>query len=134
MYANVEAVDDHFVTRTVGDDDVPLFEGTLSDLREGWSATYDLDSDSADLALLAPLVAAVESEDVDQIAAVIDLDAYVRFWVAEVMLGHWDGYAWNTNNYYVYLDPDDGKARSLPWGPDAALSSWNPGGGWTGLR
>ncbi len=129
VYANVEAVDDHFVTRTVGDDDVPLFEGTLSDLREGWSATYDLDSDSADLALLAPLVAAVESEDVDQIAAVIDLDAYVRFWVAEVMLGHWDGYAWNTNNYYVYLDPDDGKARFLPWGPDAALSSWNPGGG-----
>jgi len=129
IYASVQAVDEHFLSEHFGDSDIPLFEGTLSDLREGWTATFDPDSDAADHALLEPLVAAVETGDFDTIDAVIDVEAFVRFWVAEAMVGHWDGYGWNTNNYFLVLHPDDGRAHFVPWGPDAAWSSWNPGGG-----
>lgn len=129
IYSHVETMNDRFVERVTGQQDVPLFEGTLSDLRAGWTDTYDLDSDAADLSQLEPLVEAIDSGDLDTIASVFDLDAFLRFSAAEVMTGHWDGYGWNTNNYYLYIDPADGLARFLPWGPDAAWSARNPGGG-----
>ena len=129
IYATVQAVDEHFLDEHFGTSEVALFEGTLSDLRDGWTATYDPDSEVADHALIEPLVDAVETGDFDTIAAVIDVDAFVRFWVAEAMVGHWDGYGWNNNNYFLAFRPDDGRAVFLPWGPDAALASWSPGGG-----
>jgi hypothetical protein len=129
IYANVEAPDDHWLDRQFGDPDTPLFEGTLSDLQDGWLNTYDLDSDGADLSQLEPLKDAVASGDYDQLDAVINLEAFARFWVAEGLLAHWDGYGWNQNNHFIALDPADGRARFLPWGPDATLSSWSPGGG-----
>lgn len=129
VYATVQPVDDHFLADHGHDPESPLFEGTLSDFRDGWMATYDLDSPAADRAQLEPILAAVESGDLDEIAAVIDIDAYIRFWVAEAMMAHWDGYGWNTNNYFVFLDPADGKARFVPWGADATWASAYPGGG-----
>ncbi len=33
----------------------------------------------------------------------LDLDRFYRFWAAEVLVGHWDGYVSNKNNYFVYL-------------------------------
>lgn len=129
LYAHVETIDEQLLERLTGAEDVALFEGTLSDLRPGWTETFDLDSDSADLALLAPAVAALEAGDLEALSAHLDLEAYYRFAAAEVILGHWDGYGWNRNNFYLYVDPADGRLRFLPWGPDAALSTPNPGGG-----
>ncbi len=129
IYASVEAVDDHFAARTFGDRATPIFEGTLSDLRDGWMATFDPDTPAADPALLAPLAAAVADGSHAALAAAFDTEAIARFWVAEALLAHWDGYGWNNNNFFLTIDPSDGKARMLPWGPDATLSSWHPGGG-----
>jgi hypothetical protein len=36
----------------------------------------------------------------------------------EVLLQHWDGYAGNQNNFYVYGDPTTQKTSVLPWGID----------------
>ena len=46
LYANVEPVDETLVARVTGSADAPLFEGTLSDLRPGWTQTFELDSDA----------------------------------------------------------------------------------------
>jgi spore coat protein CotH len=129
LYANVEPVDEALVERVTGAADAPLFEGTLSDLRPGWTQTFEADSDAADLGQLDAAVAALDAGDLDALATLIDLEDFVRFWAAEVVLGHWDGYNWNRNNYYLYIDPADGLLRFLPWGTDAVLSSANPGGG-----
>jgi hypothetical protein len=136
LYALVEPIDEVFTEALTGHAEVPLYEGTLSDLREGWTATFDPDSAAADPALLAPLVDAVASGDLDQIDEVIDVDAYLKVWAAEVLVGQWDGYAWNTNNFALYIDPTDGRARFVPWGPDAAWTTPYPGGGldWIGLN
>jgi hypothetical protein len=129
IYATVQPVDDHFLADNGIDRDAPLFEGALSDFRDGWLNTFEPDSETADPALLEPILEAVERGDLASISSVIHIDDFIRFWVAEAMLAHWDGYGWNTNNFYLYIDPEDGLARFIPWGTDATWASQYPGGG-----
>ncbi|MDI9403057.1 MAG: CotH kinase family protein [Limnohabitans sp.] len=47
----------------------------------------------------------------------VDIPAFLRFLALEAMLAHWDGYAFNSNNYRLYFEP--GKcARFIPHGMD----------------
>jgi spore coat protein H len=48
----------------------------------------------------------------------LDIDAFLTFVAFETMIGHWDGYALNRNNYRVYFEPIQGKAWFLPHGMD----------------
>ena len=123
VYANVEPIDENFLTRRGFSPDGALFEGTLSDFREGWTGTFDPETESADVADLHRVVEAVDSSDLDLLSDAVDLDAYLDFWAAEVLVGQWDGYSANTNNFFVYDDPSTGLIRLLPWGPDAAFDS-----------
>ncbi|MCB9674755.1 MAG: CotH kinase family protein [Alphaproteobacteria bacterium] len=123
VYAHVEDVKTRFLERAFGDASGHLYEGTLSDLREGWTATFAPKTDTTDPtgAPLQPLVAALARPDDELLAAlepVLDIDAFLRFWAAEAVIAHWDGYAGNTNNFYVYVDPSDGRVRFVPWGAD----------------
>ena len=34
---------------------------------------------------------------------------YLKTLAAEMIIGHWDGYAFNKNNYYLYQQPSSGK-------------------------
>ena len=47
----------------------------------------------------------------------VDLDRFLSFWATEVLVGHWDGYAGDRNNYWFYREPD-GRFVFLPWGVD----------------
>lgn len=44
-----------------------------------------------------------------EIASVFDVDMYLRTLAVEILTGHWDGYAYNKNNYYLYQRPSDQK-------------------------
>ena len=48
------------------------------------------------------------------------------------MVGHWDSFSGNANNYYFYRDPGTEKFYFLPWGPDAPPTE--PDDGAFGLR
>jgi hypothetical protein len=52
---------------------------------------------------------------------VLDLDQFIDFWAMETLLRHWDGYAGNTNNYFVYDDPSTQRLTFVPWGADAVF-------------
>lgn len=130
-YVNVEHVDDPFLARWFGDDGGNLYEGTLSDFRDGWTGSFDPKNDGADSHELLAVADALKVGDDDLLAAVdevVDLDAYLAFWAHEVLVGHWDGYAGNTNNFFVYADPADGRLRFVPWGADATFDSHAPFG------
>ncbi|MFZ5478079.1 MAG: CotH kinase family protein [Myxococcota bacterium] len=126
VYVNVESVDEVFLAR-IGSPEASMFEGAVSDFREGWLGTFEPETDESGLADLVPLTDALEVGDdelFDALEPVLDVDAFYRFWAAEMLTAHWDGYAANTNNFHVYVDPADGRARFIPWGTDAA---WWPG-------
>ena len=48
---------------------------------------------------------------------IVDLDRFLSFWATEVLVGHWDGYAGDRNNYHFYRVPDGGFVF-IPWGTD----------------
>ena len=126
VYANVEPVDEDFLTRRGLSPEGGLFEGALSDFRDGWTTTFDPKTDTSDVGRLGRVVAAIDTGDLDAIAEVVDLDAYLDFWATEVLVGQWDSYDTNTNNFFVYDDPSTGQLRFIPWGPDATFDSQAP--------
>ena len=131
VYSHVESLRREFVSRNFPTDDGDLYEGTLSDFREGWTATFDEKYGDGDRSDLEAVVEALTAADDDLVAALeprIDLDGFIDFWAMEVMIGHWDGYAGNTNNYYIYRDSDSGRFHFIPWGIDAIFYGTSPFG------
>ncbi|HEV8323372.1 MAG TPA: CotH kinase family protein [Myxococcota bacterium] len=129
LYVNVESVDKDFLKRWYADEDGNLYEGTLSDFRPEWINTFDkktneMDPDRSDLDLV---VAALDDATVsdaalyDSVSSVVDLDEFFTFWATEVIIHHWDGYANNTNNFYVYHDPTIDRFVFMPWGVDGVF-------------
>jgi len=79
--------------------------------------------DKADLNFAIDLIAAKGLAGASQ---TVDLDQFIRVYAMEFFFKHWDGYAGNTNNTYVYNDmkavaapgADDIKFKFVPWGID----------------
>lgn len=128
VYDNTESIDEDLVERRLGAAPATMYEGTLSDFREGWLDTFEPETDESDGADLTRVASALEAGDgtlLAELDAVLDLDAFFTFWAAESFAGHWDGYNGNTNNFYVY-DPGDGRLRFIASGPDASFDSTTP--------
>lgn len=49
----------------------------------------------------------------------VDLDAFYKFWAIEGLIGFWDGYSANRNNFFVYLNSETDKFHFVPWGADS---------------
>ena len=131
-YSEVSSIKKDFLRETFGDADGDLYEGTLSDFTEVWIGTFEAKTDDTAPPLegLRDLVDALALPDEELRAgleAVLDLDAYITYWVAETLVGHWDGYNGNNNNFFLYRDPADGLFHFIPWGPDNAWTD-----GWFG--
>ena len=75
--------------------------------------------------LLLEVAAALEASDEmleETLGAAVDIDLFLTFWALETIVGHGDGYNSNSNNSYVYFDPDnENRVVFIPWGPDDAM-------------
>lgn len=131
IYVHVESIKKRFLRRWFASDEGGLWEGTLSDFRDGWMGTFEAKNDETvalGTAALEELATAAEAPDATLIEALentLDLEQFLSFWAMEVFIQHWDGYAGNTNNYYLYDDPSSGLINFLPWGIDGILGDTN---------
>ena len=126
IYTHVESVRKSFLRLRFGDDNGWLYEGTLSDFREPYDGTFDQKTNESTpyRAPIERLMAAAEAPDDQLIAALeaqMDLNGFYRFWAAEVLTAHWDGYTGDTNNFFVYAAEGDERLRFIPWGPDGTF-------------
>ncbi len=133
VYSHIEAVKKDFLRQHYNSADGDLYEGTLSDFRTDWMGTLESKTDDTDAtkAPLMPLVDALELDDGALLGAldpILDVDAFLTFYAAEVLVGHWDGYAGNNNNFFIYVRPSDGRAQMMPWGIDGIMSEVPPFG------
>ncbi|WP_437630365.1 CotH kinase family protein [Sorangium sp. So ce854] len=131
IYAHVEPVGKRLLKRHFQDASGDLYEGQVSDFREGWTATYEKktnedDPDRSELDAVAAALLASDAELDATLGAVLDIDTFRRYWATESLIAAWDGYAGNTNNHHVYFDPASGKMVFLPWGPDMSFDQVDP--------
>lgn len=124
IYSNVESVKPAMLKRGFGNGTGALFEGTVADI---WPKSVDrieAKNDAAnnkDLYALANLLAA-DALDVAKLESIVDVKAFTKFWATESLIGFWDGYAQNQNNYFMYRHPQNSKLYFMPWGIDSAFT------------
>ena len=122
VYVLREAFDEHFLRRAIGSEDGNLYDGGFcSDVdQELQKDEGNGPDDRNDLKRLADACRGVDRERGDALRPLLDLDRFVDFCALELMLGHWDGYAGNANNYRLWM-PTSGGAVFLPHGMDQLL-------------
>ena len=125
LYVHVEEIKPPFLARHFASAEGNLYEGTLSDFNPGWRGTFEKKTNEAgdDWSDVDAVVAALQDPSpagLEALDAIVDVDRFLSFWAVEVLIGHWDGYAGNRNNYHVYREPD-GRFVFIPWGVDAVF-------------
>ncbi len=130
LYVHLESQDRRWIRRYFEKDEGDLWEGEMSDFREGWLGTFekkgdveDDDQTRVDRSSLAEVTDAVApglpgAQVRSRLEELVDLDAFLRFWAAEKVLEHWDGYTNNANNFFLYRDPATSKFVFAPAGTD----------------
>ncbi len=125
LYIHVEEIKPPFLARHFASTEGNLYEGTVSDFTPEYRGTLakKTNEDAADWSDVDAVVAALQDPSEAGLAALadsVDLDRFLTFWALEVLLGHWDGYSGNRNNYRFYREPD-GRFVFMPWGVDEAF-------------
>lgn len=127
IYSNVESTKDPFLEKHFGSIDGNLYEGTVADFFPDRLDRFELKTnekrnDLSDLKGLAEILDGPEEGLVERIKEVVDYDRFLRFWAIESLIGFWDGYSTNQNNYFIYNDPTNGKFTFVPWGTDSSFA------------
>ena len=127
VYSHVETVRKSFLRRAFGTDDGTLYEGPYVDFHEGWLGSFEhkTGKDRPGREKIQQLIEVLKGDGKNiegAIGELVDLDTFYTFWTVEGLLGFWDGYSGNNNNFFIYLNPDTGKFHFLPWGADSLFS------------
>lgn len=126
IYAHVETVRKPLLKRAFGNSEGPLYEGTVVDFYKGWENSFehkrgDDTRGRAHINALIDLLADPKATAA-AIGELVDLESFYRFWAIEGLVGFWDGYSGNKNNFFVYLNPEDNKFHFIPWGMDSIFT------------
>ncbi len=141
LYLNVEHIDENFAaTYFDGEGDGNLFKCLypadltyLGSNDDSYKAEvfgrriYELKTNlwQDNYADLADFVAALDNTSNSQLAceleSVFDVKTYIKYAALEVLQGHWDGYIFNQNNYYLYHDQGTGLMKWIPYDLDNTL-------------
>ncbi|MBT5708697.1 MAG: hypothetical protein HOI66_20465 [Verrucomicrobia bacterium] len=128
IYTNVESARQPLVQRGFGTDKGTLFEGTIVDFFDGWASGFEHKFGPEEIGRkkLQSVIDTLNGPDGELVASlgkVIDLDDFLKFWAIESLIGFWDGYSGNQNNFFVYHNPKTDRLHFLPWGADSVFTS-----------
>ena len=125
LYVHVEEFKAPFLSHHFGNADGNLYEGTVSDFTLEFRGTFEkkTNEDADDWSDIDAVVSALSDPSdagLTALGSIVELDRFLSFWATEVLVGHWDGYAGDRNNYWFYRVPD-GRFVFLPWGTDGTF-------------
>ncbi|MEM1057259.1 MAG: CotH kinase family protein [Bacteroidota bacterium] len=148
VYANIEHIDEEFLGAHFRDATGTLYKclfpadldylgsnpATYRDLAPFGRPVYELVQGEGDHSDLVALIEALNLTPLSQLPEAVekhlDVNGYLRTLAVDVLIGNWDGYAYNQNNFYLYHDPEIGRFRYLPydldntWGIDFLGRDW----------
>ena len=130
LHLNVETVDTRMLSRW-GLTNTHLYKGgvpNFPELYSGYEPYFQVEDGSEtnrqDLTKFLDTMTYFSGEQWwDEITQIANMKEITLDIAAEAFVGHWDGYPYNRNNYYITFD-EDGYAHMLPWGVD---QTWNGG-------
>lgn len=136
VYSHVESAKRSLVGRSFGDSDGTLYEGTVVDFHQDWGASFDRKFGKKDYGRkqIEKLIEAVklpEGKSFDTFDAesamkeLVAMDEFYQFWAIESLLGFWDGYSGNRNNFFFYVNRLDDKIYFIPWGGDCMFQKFS---------
>ncbi len=125
LYVHVEEIKKPFLARHFDSAEGNLYEGTVSDFTPYYRGTIEkkTNEDADDWSEIDTVVAALQDPSdagLEALAGAVDMDRFLTFWAAEALVGHWDGYAGNRNNYHFYREAN-GPFVFIPWGVDSTF-------------
>ncbi len=126
IYSHVETMRPPLLKRAFGNSKGPLYEGTVVDFYKDWENSFehkrgDDTRGRAHINALIDTLANPKTTEAD-IGELVDLESFYRFWATEGLVGFWDGYSGNKNNFFAYLNPEDNKFYFIPWGMDSIFT------------
>ncbi len=129
IYSHVESMRKPILKRAFGHDNGTLYEGSVVDFYKDWENSFEhkRGDDKQGREKIKGLINVLSADEISEktIGKFVDLDSFYRFWVTEGLLGFWDGYSGNNNNFFVYLNPETDKFHFMPWGADALFSNFD---------
>ena len=122
LYVHVEEIKKPMLARHFDSAEGNLYEGTISDFTPTHRGTIEkkTNEDADDWSDVDAALAALQDSSeagLNALSDIVDLDRFLSFWATEVLVGHWDGYTGDRNNYHFYREPG-GKFVFIPWGVD----------------
>ncbi len=141
VYLNVEQVDDVFLSMRLGHSSGYMYKcnwgANLSNSTQVLDAVMfesEINKSTDTRAEVSHFVEVLnqtsDTEFVTEIEKVFEVDSYLRQLAVEALMGHWDGYSFNQNNFYLYYNGQTGKMHFLPydvdntWGIDWVGQDW----------
>jgi CotH kinase protein len=127
LYANVETVKKHILSRAFGNNTGPLFTATDVDFVASDIAAFELVAGPDDRTLLSGLAGALTAANpADAMAAATayaDVDQFTRFWAMCAVVGQLDSFPYSNpgDDYYAYANPATGRLAFMPWGIDESF-------------
>ena len=129
IYLNTEQIDDEFVDSRFGHEDGFLYKcsqgANLQDDDQVFSndiyeSKINKDEDTrAELNNFVKILNNTSSSSFKtEIEKVFNVDNYLRQMAVEAVLGHWDGYSYNTNNFYLFYDAQTELIEFIPYDAD----------------
>lgn len=129
IYSHVESIRKPMLKRAFGKGKGTLYEGTVVDFNKEWENSFEhkRGNDTHGREKINALIDVLADDQVTEqsIGELVDLDSFYRFWAVESLLGFWDGYSGNNNNFFIYLNPDTDKFHFLPWGADSLFMKFS---------
>lgn len=128
IYSNVESIKTPMLKRGFGDGSGALYEGTITDFYPDYVGKFERKNSAAKRKPIETVAEAMTGDEPDlkTLRSIIDLDAFVKYWATESLLGFWDGYTNDQNNFFVYQSPANAKLYFIPWGADALFTEYMP--------
>ena len=131
VYSHIESIRKPFIKRHFSNSKGYLYEGYAGDFNEDDFPRIVIKSGNEEKATLKlkQLYETINQGDqinVSDLEGILNLEAFMQLWAAEVLIGHWDGYSGNRNNYYLYYDKQRDLFYFIPWGADAVFNDPGP--------
>lgn len=124
LYISVENIDDEFLKKRYYDDSGNLYKclygASLAPSSNNY--TQETNEDKPDMSQIQRLINILNTIPTqvlpDSLEKIMHVDEFLKYEAMNVLIGQWDDYWSNMNNYYIYFEPKAGKFHWIPYDYD----------------